>query len=589
MAVNLWATSPLLAKITKSGDTLIAISPGGNTTVGYSGTGRLDIDGGSTLTNLYGYFGYDAGSSGTATVTGANSKWTNSSGLSIGRYGSGILSIESEGQVSSAIIYFGEKSGSTGTVIVTGADSRLTSISSLYVGFNGSGTLNIEAGGQISSNSSQIGFGPGSTGAATVTGAGSTWTNQSSLYVGAAGNVSSGSLIVADGGLVTAGTLYASLADLQGNGTITVTQGAVLDADLIFDGSNSTSVAFGAGGTLNLTVNGGDLGVGYKGNGSLRIAGGATVSSSAGHLANRPGSAGTATVTGAGSTWANNSDLYVGGYDGCGELTVTDGGRITAWNLTIKNAQSSLRLHVSGNDMLVLGNASVAGKLTNNGTISLYADPLLAPGTYRPISEFANRPITWSGSGTLTALGGIWNNSAKTFTVSPATLLSAGETHTLGSNQRLLFADSSTGQQVGVSFGAIIGSADFSAAPMTDTDLASLSSLLPPDHSVLSAWDFSTSLTNTQAMLSFDIGRIPGEVSIWHLDDGTWSPFTPDLFTHDAQGIASFTIDSCSGYALTTAIPEPATLTLLTALATTLLPRRRHRPEGKVCPPELRF
>ena len=42
----------------------------------------------------------------------------------------------------------------------------------------------------------------------------------------------SGTLTVANGGSVTAKTLYASLSDLFGNGVIT-TNGAVLDADLV--------------------------------------------------------------------------------------------------------------------------------------------------------------------------------------------------------------------------------------------------------------------------------------------------------------------------------------------------------------------
>ena len=64
-----------------------------------------------------------------------------------------------------------------------------------------------------------------------MSGAGSKWTNINSLYVGYSG---SGTLTVADGGLVTAKTLNASLSGLHGNGSITAS-GAVLDTDLVFD------------------------------------------------------------------------------------------------------------------------------------------------------------------------------------------------------------------------------------------------------------------------------------------------------------------------------------------------------------------
>ena len=80
------------------------------------------------------------------------------------------------------------------------------------------------------------------------------WTNSDSLYVG---NYGSGTLTVADGGVITAGTLFASLGDLFGNGTIT-TKGAVLDTDLVFDSTHGLqqTFAFGTGGTLTLNLDG---------------------------------------------------------------------------------------------------------------------------------------------------------------------------------------------------------------------------------------------------------------------------------------------------------------------------------------------
>ena len=43
--------------------------------------------------------GHKSGSSGTATVTGANSRWTNSGWLSVGDAGTGVLNVESGGLV----------------------------------------------------------------------------------------------------------------------------------------------------------------------------------------------------------------------------------------------------------------------------------------------------------------------------------------------------------------------------------------------------------------------------------------------------------------------------------------------------------
>ena len=125
-----------------------------------------------------------------------------------------------------------------------------------YIGFSGEGTLAVDAGSQLESRYARLGFNSGSTGAATISGIGSTWNNSSELYVGWYG---SGTLTAADGGQVTAGTLWASLDDLHGDGTITATQGAVLDADLQFDATHGTQAvtSFGSGGTLTVTAAGG--------------------------------------------------------------------------------------------------------------------------------------------------------------------------------------------------------------------------------------------------------------------------------------------------------------------------------------------
>ena len=60
---------------------------------------------------------------------------------------------------------------------------------------------------------------------------------------------------VANGGSVAAGTLYASVNSLSGNGTIT-TNGAVIDADLVFDRTHgpTQTVPFGTGGALKLNL-----------------------------------------------------------------------------------------------------------------------------------------------------------------------------------------------------------------------------------------------------------------------------------------------------------------------------------------------
>ena len=69
------------------------------------------------------------------------------------------------------------------------------------------------------------------------------------------------------------------------------------------------------------------LRVGVSTTGALTIQNGGTVSSILGIIGDDAGSAGTATVDGAGSTWTS-TDLYVG-FAGSGTLTVRNGGAVS--------------------------------------------------------------------------------------------------------------------------------------------------------------------------------------------------------------------------------------------------------------------
>jgi T5SS/PEP-CTERM-associated repeat protein len=79
----------------------------------------------------------------------ARSTWT-SNGLSICNSGNGTLNITNGGKVSTFYGYLGCNSGSTGTATVDGIGSTWTnSSSSLYIGKSGNGTLNITNGGKV--------------------------------------------------------------------------------------------------------------------------------------------------------------------------------------------------------------------------------------------------------------------------------------------------------------------------------------------------------------------------------------------------------------------------------------------------------
>jgi T5SS/PEP-CTERM-associated repeat protein len=321
---------------------------------GYSGIETMSISDGRIIQSTDGYIGYKSGSMGEVAVNGGGSTWTNSASLTVGHFGNGTLNITGGGAVSNSYSYIGDEVGSTGEVKVDGADSTWTSNGKFTVGLSGSGTLNITGGGAVSNSSSCfIGGNSGSTGVVTVDGAGSTWTNSSAyFYVGHSGN---GTLNITGGGAVSnslwgtignysgstgvvtvdgAGSTWTNSGTLtvgnSGSGTLNITDGGAVSNSYSYIGNqyDSTSVVTvdGAGSTW---TNSALFYVGHSGNGTLNITGGGAVSiSSNGTIGYNTNSMGEVTVRGAGSTWTNYEDLYVGWY-GYGTMNITDGGLVS--------------------------------------------------------------------------------------------------------------------------------------------------------------------------------------------------------------------------------------------------------------------
>ncbi|MBS0662351.1 MAG: PEP-CTERM sorting domain-containing protein [Verrucomicrobia bacterium] len=161
------------------------------------------------------------------------------------------------------------------------------------------------------------------------------------------------------------------------DGTITGTGGLALFAGhTLFLGGHNTY----AGGTFvhsgDLDLNGGSIthaladmvvADGETDSASLTVEKGGTVSSYNGTLGNQSGSSGSASVDGAGSAWANAGSLNVG-VSGSGQLTVTNGGAVTAYgtfvgqsgfgSVTVSDSGSSL----STTDEIIVGAFSGLGQ-----------------------------------------------------------------------------------------------------------------------------------------------------------------------------------------------------------------------------------
>jgi T5SS/PEP-CTERM-associated repeat protein len=198
--------------------------------VGHRGTGSLTIRDGARIATKGGFLGYTPGSTGTAVVTGAGSRWDVASPLRVGHLGTGELLITDGAAVNTnsfaSIGYFFDANGS---VTVTGENSTFTS-QLLRVGERGRGELTIADGARVTASSSEIGSEGGSPlndaaeGTVTVAGAGTSWITNDTLGIGARGKAE---LSIADGGLVTCTdgyiAVYGEPSSDDSEGTVSVT------------------------------------------------------------------------------------------------------------------------------------------------------------------------------------------------------------------------------------------------------------------------------------------------------------------------------------------------------------------------------
>ncbi len=429
----------------------------GNLVVGNLGNGTLNVQAGGEVTNSIGIIGNQFQSPGTATVTGAGSKWTNSQSLTVGNLGNGTLNVQAGGEVTNSFGVIGnDNNGGIGSATVTGAGSKWTNSAHLLVGNNGFGTLNVDAGGAVTNTDGIIGIGPARTGIATVTGAGSKWTNSGYLVVGTFGN---GTLNIQAGGEVAntigaignesggigtatvsgAGSKWTNSAYLlvgnSGTGTLDVlTGGLVTNTDALIAnqlGAIGTATVTGAG---SKWTNSGFLVVGESGNGTLNVAAGGEVANTNAAIGRAYG-IGTATVTGAGSKWTNSGFLNIGD-SGTGTLNIYDNGLVTVGGNMSINSASSVNLNggrfefgtteqnsfkrINAASGSLAGNVNLSGlnaassftALTNNAVDSSGVH-LVNSGTLHGNGLLGSR-ISNTASGELRAVSGEWLRFAGT-------------------------------------------------------------------------------------------------------------------------------------------------------------------------------
>ena len=240
-------------------------------TVGNSGTGSFSVTGGG-LTSIGApvIVGQNAGSAGSVTIDGANSKLTNTdqSGngiFTVGKDGTGQISIAHGGTLVGQFVsmIIGSDANSNGTVSVDGTGSNLTlgghvpgGSATILVGQNGTGTLSASGGATIASGMIYVGpstSGSSGYGSLILDGAGTGLTITGGLQIG------SGSLTISNGASVS------TYFNLNANaGSAINIQGGTLTASSVV--SNGTLID---NGTINGNVQVGGLGGAISGAGTI--------------------------------------------------------------------------------------------------------------------------------------------------------------------------------------------------------------------------------------------------------------------------------------------------------------------------------
>ena len=149
--------------------------------MGYYGTGNVYVSSGGSLgPDNSDYIGYEAGSSGTATVSGTGSSWTTYY-MYVGQSGSGSLTVSNGGLVevySNTGFYVGTNSTANGTVTIGNGGTIMAY--QTYIGNSGVGTMNVVNGGTFEGTAAGsqlwVANDSGSHGTLNISGAGSTYT-----------------------------------------------------------------------------------------------------------------------------------------------------------------------------------------------------------------------------------------------------------------------------------------------------------------------------------------------------------------------------------------------------------------------------
>lgn len=205
------------------------------------------------------------------------------------------------------------------------------------------------------------------------------------------------------GGYLYVGNSSDGTLNIENGGTVSNTTGLVGRGA----GSNGTVTVTGAGSSW---TNSSQLSIGQSNTstGILNIENGGTVSTlSNGSVGRSAGSVGTVTVTGAGSSWTSNDTLYVG-FNGTGTLDIENGGKVSnATGLVGTNAGSNGTVTVTGAGSSWT-NSNLSVGFSDTGTLNIENG-----GTVSNTTGAVGREAGSNGTVTVTGAGSSWLSSVE--------------------------------------------------------------------------------------------------------------------------------------------------------------------------------
>ncbi|MCX6898519.1 MAG: PEP-CTERM sorting domain-containing protein [Verrucomicrobia bacterium] len=398
----------------------------------------LTIANGASVTNVNGIIGNDPlAHNNRVRVTGNSSVWDSGSGdVFVGNSGyANSLTIDGGGQVFGGYGFIGTDPvtgvASNNSVRVSGSGSIWHNSADLYVGYFGSSnSLTIDSGGMVSNNFGFIGFDDGSFGSSSnkvlVTGAGSVWSNAADLVIGHGNGSSSNSLTIAAGGVVFnnyatigkdftannntvlvtgSGSIWTNSFDLYVGETGSFNSLTIASSGMVFSATgtigsdanahNNMAVVMGAGSSW---INNGDLWIGWRGSyNSLIITSSGLVANANGYIGDGTNAGNNTVVVANGAVWSGGN-LFVGNNGFDNSMVITNGGRVS-----YNNSYVGRTTFASNNSALVSGSGSI---WTNSGEIRM--------GDFGSSNSLtiANSGVVVDGFGYIGAVDGASNNSA---------------------------------------------------------------------------------------------------------------------------------------------------------------------------------